>query len=334
MPKVSIIIPVYNIEKYLPTCLDSILSQTFINFEAILVDDGSTDNSGVICDNYAKKDQRFKVLHKSNEGVAKARVSGFEISTGDYVTFVDGDDYITTECIEKLVEPINNYQVDLVCCNYYIQYEDRIIPSKYTAKGVFETTNLKSFISNDYLYNDKLGHSGIPIFIWAKLIKREFVAGGLLAGKGLWWGEDQIASFQIIMDVNSMYVLNECLYYYIKHEGQATSVYKTSLWINQLYVYKRYKAIDKNGLLKIQLIKHVWKYSFLINLYKKMPMEIHSYDAFSKELKQIEKHDGWQDFFSGKTTGLGWRNDIKFWLIKLKLYRLFYFLFLKKYYED
>ena len=94
-PKVSIIVPVYNTEKYLRPCLDSIQAQTFTDFEAILVDDGSTDSSGIICDEYAAQDSRFVVVHKKNEGVAKARDYGFNKSIGEYVTFVDSDDYIS-----------------------------------------------------------------------------------------------------------------------------------------------------------------------------------------------------------------------------------------------
>lgn len=331
---ISVIVPVYNVEEHLEKCLDSILSQSYQNIEVILVNDGSSDDSGEICDEYAAKSSIFVVVHKKNEGVAKARLTGFEISSGDYITFVDGDDYITSNYIEKLVNPIIKYQVDLVCCKHFDQYGDLIIPSKYTTKGLFKKSDITSFISSRYIYDDILGHSGIPIFLVTKLIKREFVSKGLLAGKGLWWGEDQIAAFQIIMDVNSMFILNECLYYYVKHEGQATSVYKTSLWKNQLDTYMRYKTIDKDNLLKLQLIKHVWKYSFLVNLYKKMPKEIHSFPAFSNELKRIDKQEGWKVFFKGKTTGLGWKNDVKFWLIKLRQYRLLYFLCFRKNYEQ
>lgn len=331
---VSIIIPVYNIEKFLPACLNSIIAQTYSNIEIILVNDGSKDGSGAICDEYAKNDSRIKVLHKDNEGVANARLDGFSLSTGEYITFVDGDDYISTDYIEKLIEPVNKYQVDLVSCNHNSQYGDEISPSHYIAEGLFDKSKLTSFIASDYLYCDELAHSGIPVFLCTKLIKRDLVAKGLEAGKGLWWGEDQIAFFQIITEANSLFVLNECLYYYVRHEGQATSIYKSSLWLNQLNTYLRYKEVDKNDLLKLQLIKHVWKYSFVVNLYQKMPTKIHSCAEFSEELKKIEKYDGWGDFFRGKTTGMGKKEDFKYWLLKHKMYRTLYRLFFKKIYES
>ena len=101
--KVSVIIPVYNVEKYLPRCIKSVLDQTYQDLEIILVDDGTKDNSGIMCDEYATKDNRIRVIHKENGGLSSARNSGIEIATGDAVFFLDSDDYLSTECIEKMV---------------------------------------------------------------------------------------------------------------------------------------------------------------------------------------------------------------------------------------
>ena len=101
--KVSVIIPVYNVEKYLPRCIKSVLDQTYQDLEIILVDDGTKDNSGIMCDEYATKDNRIRVIHKENGGLSSARNSGIEIATGDAVFFLDSDDYLPTECIEKMV---------------------------------------------------------------------------------------------------------------------------------------------------------------------------------------------------------------------------------------
>ena len=101
-PKISIIIPIYKVEKYIRECLDSILNQTFTDWEALLIDDGSPDNSGVICDEYAAKDNRFKVFHKENGGVSSARNLGLEKATGEWVTFIDADDWIEKEAVYQL----------------------------------------------------------------------------------------------------------------------------------------------------------------------------------------------------------------------------------------
>lgn len=115
---ISIIIPVYNVEKYLRRCIDSILSQTYTDFEAILVDDGSTDESGKICDEYALKDSRIKVIHKKNGGVSAARNSGLDVAVGEYVAFCDSDDYLSADYLEVIFNSLKENNADCVVCNY------------------------------------------------------------------------------------------------------------------------------------------------------------------------------------------------------------------------
>ena len=104
MPKVTVVVPVFNVEKYLHQCIESLLNQTYRNLEIILVDDGSTDNSGTICDKYRQKDQRIKVIHKCNQGLGFARNSGMKETTSDYITFMDSDDYADEDMIEELMK--------------------------------------------------------------------------------------------------------------------------------------------------------------------------------------------------------------------------------------
>ena len=114
---VSVIIPVYNVEGYLNDCLDSVINQSYQNLEIVLVDDGSVDNSGTNCDEYAQKDKRIIVIHKKNEGVAQARIDGFKRSSGELVMFIDSDDYVDLDYVEKLVSPFEQYEIDLSICN-------------------------------------------------------------------------------------------------------------------------------------------------------------------------------------------------------------------------
>ena len=116
--KVSVIVPVYNVEKYLKRCLDSIIDQTYSNIEIILIDDGSTDNSGTICDRYTKNDKRIIVIHKENGGLSSARNAGIEIATGKYLCFIDSDDYIENDMIEYLYCGIKKYDVDIATCGF------------------------------------------------------------------------------------------------------------------------------------------------------------------------------------------------------------------------
>lgn len=116
MEKISIIIPVYNVEPYLERCLNSVINQTYSNIEIILVDDGSTDDSGIMCDDYKRQDTRIKVIHKENGGLSSARNEGLKYITGEYFTFIDSDDYMRTDYISKMYEATDNKKIDMVIC--------------------------------------------------------------------------------------------------------------------------------------------------------------------------------------------------------------------------
>lgn len=116
--KLSIIVPVYNIEKYLPKCLDSIMNQTYKNLEIILIDDGSTDNSGKICDEFSEVDKRVKAFHQQNQGVSTARNKGIDLATGEYLTFIDGDDWIEKDYFEIAIQYLNDYKPSVMINNY------------------------------------------------------------------------------------------------------------------------------------------------------------------------------------------------------------------------
>ena len=121
---VSIIIPVYKVEKYLAQCIESVLSQDYSNIEVILVDDGSPDKCGLICDEFAKKDSRITVIHKQNEGLSSARNSGIDIAKGKYISYIDSDDYISDKYISTMINEFSDNNTDLVICSYYYVYSN------------------------------------------------------------------------------------------------------------------------------------------------------------------------------------------------------------------
>ena len=127
---ISVIIPVYKVEEYLPKCLDSVINQTYKNIEIILVNDGSPDKSGVICDMYAGMDNRITVIHKQNEGVAKARNDALDIAKGDYIGFVDSDDWIEPDMFEFLMNNLIKYDADISMCGETVYENGKIISSK------------------------------------------------------------------------------------------------------------------------------------------------------------------------------------------------------------
>ena len=186
-PKVSIIVPIYNAEKFLFPCLDSIVAQSFTDFEAILVDDGSTDKSGQICDEYAGKDRRFVVIHKQNEGVAKARITAFENSQGELITFIDSDDYVDKYYVEHLYDNIIKHNVEVSCCNYYRVDTTGTRPSRRKNFGLFDKQGIEKILKTNYWWDQSLRNSSVPQFFWSKMIKRSYVKKMLDTHKHLWY---------------------------------------------------------------------------------------------------------------------------------------------------
>ena len=319
-PLVSIIIPVYNVEKYLPKCLDSVISQTYTNIEIILVDDGSKDDSGQICDEYAVKNSRILVIHKDNEGVALARITGFENSKGELIVFIDADDYVDPKFIEKLADPFEQYDIDLCICQNYIDNSSKTYPHIRSVHGYLDKAGIRNVLASKYLWDKNILSAGLPIFIWGKMMKREYVGNALKQGIGLWWGEDQVASFYILSHINAMYVLTEHLYYYVKHEGQTTKVYNTSLWLNQFECWRRYKIIDTCNLLNTQLPLRM---RLTINENFKKMREL-SYNEFCSEMKIIHSNQIWNDFLNNNQLAQGKREHLAFFFLKHKLYYPFY----------
>lgn len=125
--KVSIIVPVYNVEKYVERCIESIIKQSYKNLEIILIDDGSKDNSGKICDEYAQKDNRIKVIHKKNGGLSDARNTGLNIADGEYICFIDSDDYIHKDLVKDNLEKLIQQKADMICFNRFVINGEKII---------------------------------------------------------------------------------------------------------------------------------------------------------------------------------------------------------------
>ena len=147
-PVLSIIIPIYNVEPYLRCCLNSILVQTFPSWEAVLVDDGSKDNCGKICDEYAAMDSRFRVIHKENGGLTSARNSGLAMASGEWVMHLDGDDWIEPEMLELLLRKGEETGADIVMGDFLFAYPDRDVPYRFPDWDDSKTTSLNRYITS------------------------------------------------------------------------------------------------------------------------------------------------------------------------------------------
>ncbi len=162
---ISIIVPCYNVEAYLPRCIDSLLRQTYPNIEIILVDDGSPDNCGKVCDKYADKDNRIKVIHKMNGGLSDARNAGIDVASGEYITFVDGDDWIHSQYVEILLNNLTETGADISACSFVRTSEEMLMNTK-VGKSSYHIYSSEKAIEQT-LYQNKLDNS-----TWGKLYKK------------------------------------------------------------------------------------------------------------------------------------------------------------------
>ena len=253
---ISVIVPVYNAEKYLRTCLDSIVNQTYKNLEIILVDDGSTDGSGAICDEYADKDVRIKVIHSTNKGVTAARINAFKTSSGDYITFVDADDFLDCNMFKKMLDTIMEDNTDIIVCQY-INYDSKTKKQEKSMLrppiGIYYKEDIVCLVKKNFLYNEKTGMAEMPPFLCAKLIKREFVQEILNVEVGLSYNEDQVGIFALLLRINSMSIIQDYFYYYRHHSVQATAVYTDRLWERIADSMQRFRELDSSNYLVIQL---------------------------------------------------------------------------------
>ena len=219
MPEISIIVPVYNVEKYLPRCVDSILNQTFTNFELILVDDGSTDRSGIICDQYKKRDNRIKVIHKINEGVSKARNIGISEAKGRYIEFIDSDDWIERSLLEDTLKQIRIDNSDIIF--FGILYEDEddnlIKEKKYVRDEVIEKEKSKLAIE---LYNkDLFGYT------WCKLFKNRIIKdNNILFNNDISYCEDEEFTCRYFKYVKKISICSNTYYHYIHYSRERKSL--------------------------------------------------------------------------------------------------------------
>lgn len=228
-PLISVLVPVYNIEKYLNACLDSIINQKYENIEIIIVDDGSTDNSSAICDSYVQKDRRIKVFQSDNTGIASARNLLLEKATGEYIAFVDSDDVILPDMYSAMIKTAIETESDIVLCNFDIVSPDgTIMEPEYDmpfAEGEIAVT--------DYISTVSSGYCGLLSIVWNKLYKRHVFEGIRYPDGKI--HEDDATIHRIIHNCNKIFYLDKKYYRYRKH--------KTSI-MNKKFSSKRLDSTD------------------------------------------------------------------------------------------
>ena len=261
MEKISIIVPVYNVEKYLEKCLKSIISQTYKNLEIIVVNDGSIDNSLEICKKFEKIDKRIKVIDKENGGLSDARNAGLKIATGDYIGFVDSDDYISEDMFETLGKLLKEHNAEISIVSYYEMMDNRLLDVQ--KDGTLDIMNKEEAIKE--LLIDKK----IQSYAWNKLFKKEIFEGIIFpTGKNF---EDIATTLLLFEKADKIVRLEEPKYFYLRRNDSIVGIrnYKTYLDYIEVIIDKynylkgKYPSIEEYNEYNL-IINIIWVYTIIV----------------------------------------------------------------------
>lgn len=270
MEKVSVIIPVYNDEKYLHQCVDSVLKQTYHNLEVILVDDGSTDQSPTICEEYRQQDSRVRVMHKKNGGVGSSRNAGLSMATGKYILFVDNDDWLDERHIEQLHKLLKEKNADIAVANFSIFHPENGVFSFFVTQ--------KDYYQKDYTpaewtgiqYTSHYNLSQVYTVPWCKLYKRELFNNVQYPLKAK--VEDDLTTWKVYFKANKISFMNKAIYVHRLFADSVTAkVDKTSLFpltsIEQRIAFMRSANLDPDQI-KIDIANEKDAYYWRLNVYR------------------------------------------------------------------
>lgn len=221
---ISVIIPVYNAEKYIKKCVESVMKQTYYDIEIILVNDGSTDGSENICKEMLQKDKRIRIFHQENLGVSVARNRGIEESQGEYLIFADSDDYLKENMIEVLYRNIQMQNADYVICDYITVRENQFIESeKIVPYKNYNGAEIKEVIAN------MIGGGKLFSSVWRGLYKTDVIKDNCIQFKEMKFAEDMIFNLEYLFNCNRVSVIKDKLYYYVENSTSALNRTKTNI---------------------------------------------------------------------------------------------------------
>ena len=249
VPKISVIVPIYNVEKYLSRCIESLINQTLKEIEIILVDDGSKDNSSKICDEYATKDKRIKVIHKKNEGLGLTRNAGIKLATGRYLAFVDSDDYIELDMYEKMYDIAMSNDCDFVRGDAYKELPTGKMLNDNLTSPLKEGIYNRSEMFKNILYPlfgklpEEKANKYISCSACKSIYKREIINKNniFFESERKYISEDLLFNLDFIVNSNSAYVINKRFYHYIKNENSLTNSYKKDSFEKEIILYNELK---------------------------------------------------------------------------------------------
>lgn len=257
-PKITAIVPAYNIAEHLPRCVESLLGQSFAGLEVILVDDGSTDATGEICDRFAAQDPRVQVIHQKNGGLAAARNAGMAVAQGQYISFIDGDDYLVPGSFEELWQIVLAHRPDLVCFGFKKVRDGETLEQRLRpyGEGLYQGDSLTPLELDAISYRKVLDYS-VPrvLSAWANLYCRAW-----LKDRGLFFrserellNEDYLFVLQAMWAAETVYVLPEGLYCYVTREGSLSRSPRAQMYERKRRLYAAYEATLPAGDEEVEL---------------------------------------------------------------------------------
>lgn len=285
---ISIIIPIHNTAPYLRECLDSLICQSHQDWEGILIDDGSTDGSGNICDDYALKDQRIRVIHQHNQGLVKTRNTGLQESSGEFITFLDSDDSVHPQWLETLYDIITTNDCDISIVGV-LSYHDNQFPINFEA-GQHEAQRIPTDQLVSKLYNNQ-----VNAFVWNKLYRKAFIGNTLFAVDK---AEDRYFNLMLFIKGAKVFKTDTPLYYYRLRKGSITNTYDATWIANNLIsrcnIYSLYKEADDELKYKSTLLKDLYERLLMINLKQILYMECPA--GLIKHTSEITRKHTYHDF--------------------------------------
>ena len=324
---ISIIVPVYKVEDYLDRCVNSLLNQTYRDIEIILVDDGSPDRCPELCDQWAARDHRIRVIHKENGGLSDARNVGLEAAKGEWIQFVDSDDYVSPNMCEMLVRTAVGCQAQIANCNFYWTYYDK--------HGAMETkpysspvTNGQQVLSGTEAVQFYFLRGGVNLGVtWSKLFRREifgsprklrFPVGAL--------HEDQFTTYKFFHEAERVVVIKEPLYYYVQRSGSIMDTYgpKNVEWskcfIRDYLMWYKTEAPEFENIMKYAAVHHYISLLRVCAIKPNLATCLPSLQQFGQEVRRTCGDMGANPFFTRKMRLKIWLMDhrllIPIWRVK------------------
>ena len=324
MKPISVIIPVFNTEHTLACCVESVLAQTYSQIEVILVDDGSPDKCPSICDKLAAAHEAVKVIHKENGGLSSARLAGYEASKGDYILFVDSDDYIAPDMIEKLIGAIESDGSDLAMCSYYTVSGSREVANElpFASRLICGREN----VTTQYilpLIGAVSGEATVPGFLCIRLLKRSLIQRSFFGSERKYFLEDHYFDLLYADSVESISVVNEPLYYYCVNPASLTNSYRSGKWGMYQSLCAFYGNYAHERGLDIENRIHGLMVGAVFSCIDNAVLS-GNYRQYKRELRDLKNQPEAQRVLRSGVRGQNSTTRLSFALLRLGWYRLLY----------